>query len=146
MRFIDTNVLVYAATTQDASKRKIAIELITHALEANHDGVISVQVMSEFSRTMLAKKFVTVKELDKWVSLFYPLLETEVTMDIVRQAALIQEEYGIQFYDAQIVATAEKLGCTEIVSEDLNDGQLYRGMAAVNPFKRKRPAEEASGR
>lgn len=23
---------------------------------------------------------------------------------------------------------------TEIVTEDLNDGQLYRGMMAVNPF------------
>lgn len=43
----------------------------------------------------------------------------------------------MRFFDtnALIVATAEKLGCTEIVSEDLNDGQLYRGMAVVNPFK-----------
>ena len=36
---------------------------------------------------------------------------------------------------ALIVATAEKLGCHEIVTEDLNPNQTYRGMAVVNPFK-----------
>jgi len=30
---------------------------------------------------------------------------------------------------------AQELGCTEIVTEDLNDGQIYRGMAVINPFK-----------
>jgi len=34
-----------------------------------------------------------------------------------------------------VVSAAEKLGCHEIVSEDLSDGHLYRGMRAVNPFK-----------
>ena len=56
MRFFDTNVLVYAATSQDRKKTEIARELIGHALEVNHDGVISVQIMSEFikqSRTNL---------------------------------------------------------------------------------------------
>ena len=47
----------------------------------------------------------------------------------------VVQEYGIQHYDALVVSAAEKLGSHEIVSEDLNDGQLYRGMKAVNPFK-----------
>ena len=135
MRFFDSNVLVYAVDPADPRKRKIAIDLITHALEVNHDGAISTQVMSEFVNVVQKKGLAHLDTLDDWISHFYPLLETEVTMDIVRNAIEIKNEYGIQFYDAQIVATAEKLGCTEIVSEDLNDGQLYRGMAVVNPFK-----------
>ena len=135
MRFFDTNILVYAATTQDERKRKRAIEVITHSLEQNHDGAISVQSMSEFAHALLLKKLATPDEVDKWISFFYPLLAAEVTMDIVRNAVAIMDEYGIQFYDAQIVATAEKLGCHEIVSEDLNEKQLYHGMAVVNPFK-----------
>ena len=91
--------------------------------------------MSEFAHALLLKKLATPDEVDKWISFFYPLLATEVTMDIVRNAVEIMDEYGIQFYDAQIVATAEKLGCHEIVSEDLNEKQLYHGMAVVNPFK-----------
>jgi len=34
-----------------------------------------------------------------------------------------------------MIAAAKKLGCHGIVTEDLNDGQLYCGMAIVNPFK-----------
>ena len=135
MKFYDKKTLVYAATTLDERKRKIAIELITQSLEMDGDGAISVQVMSEFVHDLLSKKQATLAEIDKWISFFYPLLATEVTMDIVRNAVAIKDEYGIQFYDAQIVATAEKLGCHEIVSEDLNEKQLYHGMAVVNPFK-----------
>ena len=135
MKFYDKKILVYAATTLDERKRKIAIELITQSLEMDGDGAISVQVMSEFVHDLLSKKQATLAEIDKWISFFYPLLATEVTMDIVRNAVAIMDEYGIQFYDAQIVATAEKLGCHEIVSEDLNEKQLYHGMAVVNPFK-----------
>lgn len=135
MKFYDKKILVYAATTLDERKRKIAIELITQSLEMDGDGAISVQVMSEFVHDLLSKKQATLAEIDKWISFFYPLLATEVTMDIVRNAIAIMNEYGIQFYDAQIVATAEKLGCHEIVSEDLNEKQLYHGMAVVNPFK-----------
>ena len=135
MRFFDTNVLVYAAVRQDERKSATAQELIRHALEVNHDGVISVQVVTEFANVMINRFEMSAKAVDEWVSQFYPLLATEVTMDAVRNAMCIKEEYGIQYYDALIIATAEKLGCTEIVSEDLNDGQLYHGMAVVNPFK-----------
>lgn len=135
MRFLDTNILVYAATTQDERKRAIAIDLITHALEENHDGVISVQVLTEFSNALLAKKLASADEVERWISMFYPLLKTEISMDIVRNAIRIKDEYGLQFYDAQIIATAEKLGCHEIVSEDLSDTTLYHGIAVINPFK-----------
>ena len=46
MRFFDSNILVYAVDPADPKKKAIAIELITHALEQNHDGLISTQVMS----------------------------------------------------------------------------------------------------
>ena len=135
MRFFDTNILVYAATSQEPHKADIARELIQHALEVNHDGVISVQVMTEFANVMKTRFNAAATEIDEWVSQFYPLLVTEVTMDVVRNALYIKEEYGIQFYDALIVSSAEKLGCHEIVTEDLNPNQIYRGMAVVNPFK-----------
>ena len=135
MRFFDTNMLVYAATNQEPQKGDIARELIQHALEVNHDGVISVQVMTEFANVMKTRFNATATEIDEWVSQFYPLLVTEVTMDVVRNALYVKEEYGIQFYDALIVSSAEKLGCHEIVTEDLNPNQTYRGMAVVNPFK-----------
>ena len=134
MRFLDTNILVYAVTDDDPRKREIAIDLITHALEVNHDGCISTQVLQEFCNTMYKKTKRTRQEIDALLDGFRDLLKADVTIYLVRHAMDVKEEYGIQFYDALIVSTAEKLGCTEIVSEDLNPDQTYRGMAVVNPF------------
>ena len=135
MRFFDTNILVYAATEQDIRKRDIARELITHAIEVNHDGYISTQVLQEFCNAMYKKTSRTKEQIDSMIDYFRELLATDVTIDLVRRAMVIKEEYDIQFYDALIVATALKLGCHEIVSEDFNEGQLYCGMAIVNPFR-----------
>ena len=37
--------------------------------------------------------------------------------------------------EGQIVAAAERLGCDRILTEDLNDGQVYCSITAVDPFK-----------
>ena len=134
MRFLDTNILVYAVTDDDPRKREIAIDLITHALEVNHDGCISTQVLQEFCNTMYKKTKRTRQEIDALLDGFRDLLKTDVTIDLVRHAIDVKEEYGIQFFDALIVSAAEKLGCTENVSENLNPDQTYRGMAVVNPL------------
>ena len=134
MRFFDTNILVYAATDDDPRKRDIARELIGHAIEVNHDGCISTQVLQEFCNTLYKKTKRTKAEIDGMLDYFRELLATDVTIDLVRRAMAIKEEYGLQFYDALIVATAAKLGCHEIVTEDLNPDQTYCGMAVVNPF------------
>ena len=134
MRFFDTNILLYSATDQDPRKGDIARELIAHAITVNHDGCISTQVLGEFANVMIGKLQQTQETVDGYLDYFRDLLKTDVTIDLVRHAMDVKEEYGIQFYDALIVSTAEKLGCTEIVSEDLNPDQTYRGMAVVNPF------------
>ena len=134
MRFFDTNILLYSATDQDPRKGDIARELIAHAITVNHDGCISTQVLGEFANVMIGKLQQTQETVDGYLDYFRDLLKTDVTIDLVRHAIDVKEEYGIQFFDALIVSTAEKLGCTEIVSEDLNPDQAYRGMAVVNPF------------
>ena len=138
MRFFDTNVLVYAASAQDVRKRDVAIELLRHALEENHDGVISLQILQEFTNVMLKRSLATDAQIERYYSYFYRLVGTEVTSDMLRDAIGIRREYGIQYHDAVMVAAAKKLGCHEIVTEDLNAGQLYCGMVAVNPFEQPR--------
>ena len=134
MRFFDTNILIYAVSRQDERKRVIAQDLLVHAMEVNGDGCITLQVLCEFVNTLRKKRLLPAERIRELVSGFSELLRSEVTYDMVMQADLIAEEYGLQFYDAQIIAAAEKLGCHEIVSEDLNAGQIYRGMVVVNPF------------
>ena len=135
MRFFDTNILLYAATDQDARKGEIARELIAHAISVNHDGYVSTQVLSEFSNAMLGKLRQSKERVDGFLDYFRELLATDVTIDLVRRAIAVKEEYGIQFYDALIVASAEAAGCDTLYSEDMGDGQVYCGIIVVNPFK-----------
>jgi hypothetical protein len=50
----------------------------------------------------------------------------------------LEEQYQISFWDALIVQAAEASGAVVLYSEDLSDGQTYRGVRVVNPL---RPAE-----
>lgn len=135
MRFLDTNIFVYAATDQDPRKQQIARELIAHALDVNGDGCTSMQALQEFTCVMVRKCPEKRAEIEKWYPAIYQLVAGEVTSDMIRNAIWIQYEYKIQYYDALMIAAAEKFGCHEILTEDLNDGQIYRGMMAINPFK-----------
>ncbi len=38
------------------------------------------------------------------------------------------------YRDALIVAAAERAGCVEVLSEDLDAGQRYGGVVVANPF------------
>ena len=46
----------------------------------------------------------------------------------------IEDEAGIGFWDALIVAAARKAGAARILSEDLNPGQIIAGVQVENPF------------
>jgi predicted nucleic acid-binding protein len=40
----------------------------------------------------------------------------------------------ISFWDALLIAAAEYSKCFEIITEDLNDGQIINGIKIRNPF------------
>ncbi len=57
------------------------------------------------------------------------------TIALVRGAVRIMSQYGLQYYDSLMLAAAEAEQCDVILTEDLNDGQVYCGVKAANPFK-----------
>lgn len=129
--FLDTNVLLYAATKkeEEREKRNVARELL--AL----DGVgLSVQVLAEFYVNAISKLKLpeeqVLRVLDKLRS--YPVLPVDEA--VFWSALEIRKRYGISYWDSAIVAAAIELGCGTVFSEDLNDGQVYAGVKVVNPF------------
>ena len=42
--------------------------------------------------------------------------------------------YGISYWDGAIVAAAEAIGAPVLYTEDLNHGQAYGTVTAINPF------------
>ncbi len=51
-----------------------------------------------------------------------------------RNAVGIQKRFQTSFWDTNILAAAKMLECEVVYSEDLNAGQDFDGVAAVNPF------------
>ena len=58
-----------------------------------------------------------------------------IDADLVMNAAGISLEDRLSFWDALIVAAAEKAKCRELWTEDLNPGQRIRGVIVVNPLQ-----------
>lgn len=58
----------------------------------------------------------------------------ETTPSELSNASHIEDESGLGFWDALIVAAAIKSGAHRILSEDLNAGQTISGVRIENPF------------
>jgi predicted nucleic acid-binding protein len=134
--FVDTNVLMYAAcgAFDYPNKHKRAWEIIG---EGNY--AVSAQVMAEFYvNSMSAKKQqVPLKPLEafEWLERLSLMLVAPINDEIVRQAALYSQRFQISYWDASLIAAAETLDLKVLYTEDLNHGQKYGSVTAINPFK-----------
>lgn len=139
MDFLDTNIIVYANDRRDPKKQKRCVELIARALQTR-DATVSTQVFFEFANVALSKLGQNAAVVRRQIELLSSLPVIPQSAALAIRATEIKELYGISFWDAGIVAAAEAGHCTRILSEDLNDGQVYCGVRLVNPFQ----AEEKS--
>lgn len=132
--FLDTNVLLYAATANAAERvnRDIAYDLIA----ADNFG-ISTQVLQEFYDTATRKTGVVMRS-DKaleWLAEFEHRPCAVVDVNVFRRAVQISNHFKIGYWDAAILASAEALGATTLYSEDLSHGQAYGPVTVINPFR-----------
>lgn len=134
--FVDANVLVYAFDASAGSKHVVARRLLERLWETGI-GCLSVQVLQEFFVAVtrkVAKPLAMddaadrIREFAMW-KVFAP------TADDVRGAIEIQKLARIGFWDAMVVRAAAESGCDVLWTEDLNDGQLLRGVRVRDPFK-----------
>lgn len=133
--FLDTNVLVYACDSHSPVKQGKAQELLMYCTEQER-GVLSTQVLSEFF-CVVTGRIPKPIEADKAQSLVndFSIMETvEVDVPMINRAIEAHKQYKLSFWDGLIVSAAERAGCREILTEDLNAGQEYFGVKAVNPF------------
>ena len=134
MTFIDTNIFLYAIDKVASAKQTKSRKIVEEAFGAHAPYRISAQVMAEFASVAIRKLKIATPLLLELLSEMGKISHAGVDNALVCRAVEIQGIYGVQFYDAQIIAAAERLGCSSILTEDLNDGQMYGGVRAVNPF------------
>lgn len=133
--FLDTNILVYAYDTHDAAKQEKAQAILADGV-ANETCFLSVQVLGEFFNviTKQIQDPMSSEEAKKIVDIlcFMPVLEIDLAM--VKRAIDTHIFYHISYWDALIIAAAERAECKQIYSEDLNHGQIYNDIRVKNPF------------
>jgi predicted nucleic acid-binding protein len=137
MRFVDTNVLLYAISTvpEEQAKSRTALSALD-----NEDLALSVQVLQEFY--VQATRGAGRLSHDQAALLIESFLRfpiQEMTLKVLKAALATKERFRISYWDAAIIEAAREMGCDTILSEDLNHGQDYGGVTVINPFRKTRP-------
>lgn len=131
--FVDTNVLVYAFDGRDPVKQAQAIAV----LEGREHLVISAQVLGEFYVTVTRKLAEPLSEaaagdvIERLAQL--PVVPTDARL--VAAATATSRDSRISYWDALIVEAAVTADCDRLLSEDLADGAVIRGVRVENPFR-----------
>ena len=138
MRFVDTNILLYAVSTtaEERDKTMIALSLLEH-----DDLALSLQVLQEFyvQATRPGKpERLSHEQATSLIESFLRFPVQEITLGLMRGALAARARFGISYWDAAIIEAARALGCDTVLSEDLDEAQNYGGVKVVNPFRKER--------
>ncbi len=131
--FVDTNVLLYRASTDEAERPK---RLVAEALLRRDDIGLSAQVLAEFYHNAINKPGVRMapETAAAVVEALALLPVVPFTAEIVQAAIRLQQRHQISCWDGAILAAAKELAATTVFSEDLAHGQTYDGVTVLNPF------------
>jgi len=134
VRFVDTNVLLYAvrALSEDKPKRSRALSLLESEVMA-----MSVQVLQEFYHQAThpkRHKRISADDALEFIESLSHFRVQDVTLGVFREAVAISRRYKVSYWDGAILAAARTLGCDAVYTEDLNAGQDYGGVRVINPF------------
>jgi predicted nucleic acid-binding protein len=135
VRFVDTNVLLYAISRnpEEHSKAVRANEILVAG-----DIGLSVQVLEEFyvqstraSRADAITHDQAAGLVEAWCR--FPVQLT--TVEVMQAALATRNRFGISYWDAAILEAGRALGCSVVLSEDLDDETDYDGIRVEDPFR-----------
>ena len=134
MRFVDTNVLLYAVSNlpDEVDKQRSALDLL------NESGLaLSVQVLQEFYHQATRPNrpaAITDAQAVQFIDSLSRFPVQEITFDLFRAAVAVSRRFGLSYWDAAILAAARSLGCDAVYSEDMSAEQDYDGLRVIDPF------------
>ena len=134
MRFVDTNILLYAVS-RDPDEQVEADR--ANEILAGRDVALSVQVLQEFyvQATRASRpEPLTHEQATKLVESFLRFPVQEITTAVMLAALATGQRFRVSYWDAAILEASRALGCDVVLSEDLADGKDYAGVRVENPF------------
>jgi predicted nucleic acid-binding protein len=132
--FVDTNLLLYAISTEQSEERKT---LIARSVLQTMNWAWSSQIAGEFVRASTSAKKphpISLAQAKTFIQTWTAFTMISVDEAIVIDAIDVAHRFQISYFDAQVIAAAKRLNCKRVYTEDLSHGQDYGGVSAFNPF------------
>ncbi|HEX6113586.1 MAG TPA: PIN domain-containing protein [Geminicoccaceae bacterium] len=130
---IDTNVLVYAADRAAGERHERALQIMDRAVRRHC--VLTLQALAEFFYVTTRKRMVARAEaaaqLRDWTTEF-PTVSAD--SEALRTALDFTVDRRFGWWDALLLATAERHGCEIVLSENMQDGARFGSVTILDPF------------
>ena len=133
--FLDTNVLLYGVDDREPAKRDQARAWIAVCWE-RRCGRISTQVLNEFYSNARRKftSVISAGDARAFVRRYQHWRPWSIDHPTVETAWAVESRYGLNYWDALMIAAAQQQGCTLMLTEDLQHEQVIDGVRIINPF------------
>lgn len=134
--FVDTNVLLYSFDSRHPAKNEQATSWLDYLWNTSN-GRMSWQVLNEFYENAVRKFGVQPSDARKAVSVFTMWQPSGIDFDLVQRAWYWMDQARLTYWDSLILASAERLGCSFLLSEDFQAGREYGTVRIISPFKQQ---------
>jgi predicted nucleic acid-binding protein len=131
--FFDSNILLYADDARFGAKQKRALQLILQHRE-QATAVLSLQILQEYFSNATRKLGIDPAEARRKVEVYSRFHLVEPRLSDVLKAIDIYRLHRINYLDAMVVHCAAASGCLQVLTEDLQHGEVIGGVRIVNPF------------
>jgi predicted nucleic acid-binding protein len=128
--FLDTNILIYAFTTD---RRESATQALLE-----RGCFVGVQGLNEFANVARRKLGMDWQEVREALAAIQALCPAIQALDIETHAAALRitEHCGYTIFDALMIAAALQAGCVTLWSEEMQDGIVIdQRLRIANPFR-----------
>lgn len=133
--FVDTNVLVYARDPSETDKQSRAAEWLKH-LWRPREGRLSFQVLHEYyvATTRKLTPGLAPEQARADIQDLLAWRPVPVDAEVLQGAWIVEDRFGLGFWDSLIVSAACVANCHHLLTEDLQHGQELDDIQVVNPF------------
>jgi predicted nucleic acid-binding protein len=133
--FVDTNVFVYARQAHETEKQPVAAQWIDR-LWRDQTGRTSIQVLGECYVTLVRYLAPAPPRAIAWdyVRSLLAWKPQPIDESVLHRAFEIGQRHRLNWWDCQIVGSAQLQGCSVLLTEDLQDGAEFGGVTVRNPF------------
>lgn len=135
---LDTNILAYLAGVSRDARDDAKIEQVRNLIGRLSNGVSLVaptQTLGELF-VVLRRGGASAEEARAILLEFAQAFGSSASETRTALAAAdLVVDHKLQFWDALIVTAAAEAGCVLLLSEDMQDGFLTRGLTVINPLR-----------